>query len=848
FTDDSTRSRLCSILSEIRPVELIKPCGVLSDETERVLRDWTRKPLVNNLAPGTEFWDAEMSLFEIKKLYKLFHDRLKSSNIITDKSEYDSSHSIEDNDEIESLPDAICQVVSAGENGQLALSAFGGCLSYLRQVLLDQSLLSFGKLEIIPCSDFAIVQPASGESNQVSLFRNTCLVEPYMILDAAALENLEILENNKDCSTLGTLFAQVDHCITAFGKRLLRKWLVRPLKRVKSIWERQDAIVEIKGAAVESAVKFQKELARLPDMERLLARLYASSGAAGRNGNKVVLYEDAAKKKLQEFIAALRGCQSMVKACMSFKDTTNEIKSSLLQHNLTPGRGLPDVKPIMKHFETAFDWSEAEKSGRILPCEGVDKDYDLANQTVIEIETSFAKHLEMQQMLFGSEISYVTVGKEQYQLEIPESMLAKVPQEYEARSSRKGYRRFWTPKVKELLQELSDSQAQREASLRGILQGLVMKFCEHHHIWRDLVNVVAEMDVLVSLAFASDYFDGPTCRPSIRDTNKLSDDEVEAPFIYAKGLRHPILAGLDSRGCFVPNDVNIGGLRNSSFMLLTGPNMGGKSTLLRQVCLAIILAQLGADVPAEEFQLSPVDRVFVRMGARDHIMAAQSTFLVELSETASMLSSATRNSFVALDELGRGTATSDGQAIAHAVLEHLSHKIGCRGMFSTHYHHLATDYQHDCTVGLYHMDCKVGTRVGGAEEVTFLYKLVPGACPKSYGVNVARLAGMPDTILERAAKRSADFESQYGQRGTICDNRPFTSMNFKEGILLEEVLNITKKLNGSEIAVAGKMNSLVGVWRKLGSFAANDCSHSKQSSTRYLFDGRSLCSTIPMET
>ncbi|GLJ19028.1 hypothetical protein SUGI_0341380 [Cryptomeria japonica] len=849
FTDDSTRSRLCSLLSEIRPVELIKPRGMLFDETERVLRDCTRKPLINNLAPGREFWDAQTSLFEIKKLYKLFCDRSKSSSVTTDKAKYNSSSSTEHNTEIENLPDVICQVVRAGENGELALSAFGGCLFYLRQVLLDQSLLSFGKLETMPCSDFATTQLTTGESKQDCHLRGTSLVEPYMVLDAAALENLEILENNKDGSSLGTLFTQVDHCITAFGKRLLRRWLVRPLKSVESILERQNAIAEIKGAATDSAVNFRKELARLPDMERLLARLYASSEAAGRNANKVVLYEDAAKKKLQEFIAALRGCQSMVQACVSFKATMKEMKSTLLQHNLTPGRGLPDVKPIMKQFVTAFDWSEAEKTGRILPCEGVDKDYDMANQRVREIETGFAKHLEMQQMLFGSDamITYVTVGKEQYQIEIPESMLAKVPQEYEARSSRKGYRRFWTPKIKELLQELSDAQIQREASLRGILQGLVRQFCEHHHVWRCIVNLVAEMDVLISLAFASDYFDGPTCRPTVRYANKFSSDEVEAPFIYAKGLRHPILAGLAASGSFVPNDVNIGGLKNSSFMLLTGPNMGGKSTLLRQVCLAIILAQLGADVPAEEFQLSPVDRVFVRMGARDHIMAAQSTFLVELSETASMLSSATRDSFVALDELGRGTATSDGQAIAHAVLEHLSHRIGCRGMFSTHYHHLATDYQNDPTVGLYHMGCKVGTRVGGAEEVTFLYKITPGACPKSYGVNVARLAGMPDTILERAVKQSADFERQYGQRTIGRDARPLTSIICKEGMLLEEVINVINNIHSSQIATATKMNNLVGVWQKLVPFAAKDYVHTKSSSGASLFDDHSLCSTIPIE-
>nr|GMD27813.1 DNA mismatch repair protein MSH6 [Ipomoea batatas] len=166
------------------------------------------------------------------------------------------------------------------------------------------------------------------------------------------------------------------------------------------------------------------------------------------------------------------------------------------------------------------------------------------------------------------------------------------------------------------------------------------------------------------------------------------------------------------------------------------------------------------------------------MGAKDHIMAGQSTFLTELLETASMLSSATRNSLVALDELGRGTSTSDGQAIAESVLEHFVHKVQCRGMFSTHYHRLAIDYQEDPQVSLCHMACHVGEGLGGLEEVTFLYKLQLGACPRSYGVNVARLAGLPDNLLEKAAAKSREFEGVYGNNNK--GSRGNSSKNWDE--------------------------------------------------------------------
>ncbi|GJV01525.1 DNA mismatch repair protein MSH6, partial [Tanacetum coccineum] len=304
---------------------------------------------------------------------------------------------------------------------------------------------------------------------------------------------------------------------------------------------------------------------------------------------------------------------------------------------------------------------------RIIPRDGVDEVYDTACGVVTDIELNLTKHLKEQRKLIGdSSVNYVSIGKDSYLLEVPESLCGSLPSDYELQSSKKGFSRYWTPTIKKYIRELSDAKSEKESKLKSIMHRLIRRFCEHHISWRQLVSIAAasyfsELDVLISIAIASDLYEGPTCRPLIMDTSS----ENEAPFIAAKNLGHPVLRNDTlGDGTFIPNDVCIGGSDHASFIVLTGPNMGGKSTLLRQVCLAVILAQVGADVPAESFKMSPVDRIFVRMGAKDHIMAGQSTFLTELLETASMLSSATHSSLVALDELGRGTSTSDGQAIA----------------------------------------------------------------------------------------------------------------------------------------------------------------------------------------
>lgn len=768
FGDDSECSALSCLLSELRPVEIVKPAKELSLETEKVLLRQTRSPLVNELVPELEFWDAEKTVHEVKSIYERASDKSVSKS-----SSGENDHVVDSStqdDGLAFLPDVLAELVGAGEDSSYALSALGGTLFYLKQAFLDETLLRFAKFELLPSSGFGDV-----------------ISKPYLVLDSAALENLEIFENSRNGDSAGTLYAQLNHCVTAFGKRLLKTWLARPLYHVESIKERQEAVASLRGVNLPFSLEYRKALSRLPDIERLLARVFSLSEANGRNASKVVLYEDASKKQLQEFTSALHSCELMAQACSVLGAILGNVECRQLHHLLTPGSGFPDVEPVLTHFKDAFDWVEANSSGRIIPREGADVEYDSACKRVKEIETSLTKYLKEQRKLLGdTSITYVTVGKETYLLEVPESMGGCVPRDYELRSSKKGFFRYWTPNVKLWLAELAQAEREKESSLKNILQRLIGRFCEHHIKWRQLVSTTAELDVLISLAIACDFYEGPACQPIILSASRTDG----IPGFSAKSLGHPVLRS-DSlgKGSFVPNDITIGGSGNPSFILLTGPNMGGKSTLLRQVCLTVILAQLGAYVPAERFELSPVDRIFVRMGAKDHIMAGQSTFLTELSETAVMLSSATRNSLVALDELGRGTSTSDGQAIAESVLEHFVHKVKCRGMFSTHYHRLAVDYQNDPKVLLSHMACQVGRGVGGVEEVTFLYRLTAGACPKSYGVNVARLAGLPDFVLQNAAAKSREFEATYGKHKKPPEN--ISNQN-----AVEQIVVLIQKLNG----------------------------------------------------
>jgi DNA mismatch repair protein MSH6 len=296
------------------------------------------------------------------------------------------------------------------------------------------------------------------------------------------------------------------------------------------------------------------------------------------------------------------------------------------------------------------------------------------------------------------------------------------------------------------------------------MQIVFAKFDAQRPLWASAAHITALLDAIGSLAVMAGS--PGYCRAEIL---KCPLDGSVQPRIDIEQGRHPVVENTFHTSEFIPNDLQLGPQEAEEsgdaarLLLLSGPNMGGKSTMLRQTCLIAILAQIGSYVPAESCRLTPIDCIFTRLGASDRILLGQSTFFVELAETAAALRGATRRSLVIMDELGRGTSTFDGTAIASATVKHLVERSQCLSLFATHYHSLLDEWRNAPNVRLGHMQCLVDeteSESEGNSNITFLYTLGPGSCPKSFGINVAKLAGLPEEVLVNAKRVSAEFENQ----------------------------------------------------------------------------------------
>lgn len=290
-------------------------------------------------------------------------------------------------------------------------------------------------------------------------------------------------------------------------------------------------------------------------------------------------------------------------------------------------------------------------------------------------------------------------------------------------------------------------------ALNDTIRTLFSKFSDNANVWNSLLYILSQLDILCSFAIVSSEGDnrGEMCRPEFINSDK--------PIFDVRDSRHPCVIETFSKSDFISNDISLGINNNSKCMLLTGPNMGGKSTILRQACILEIIAHIGCYVPASSCKLTPIDRIFTRIGASDKILAGQSTFFVEMSETSTILSKATSKSLVIIDELGRGTSTYDGTAIAYSSLKYIAEKIGCITLFSTHYHSLVEDFSNNSNIKLQHMSCMIDNE-DEDEKIVFLYKLTDGSCPRSYGMNVARIAKLPDIVISKAKEKSIEFENK----------------------------------------------------------------------------------------
>jgi DNA mismatch repair protein MutS len=548
-------------------------------------------------------------------------------------------------------------------------------------------------------------------------------VVPYdlsrqLVLDDVAVRNLELVRTLSG-DRKGSLLSLLDETKTSMGARALRRRLLAPLTELRAIKRRHDAV---EALVVDAALRreLREHLGRISDLERLATR--AELGIAHPRDLGAVRGSLAAARELASSLSA--------RARASTDDTLAK---------LAPSDLAADVREMLD-TALAAEPPAIHTNGGIF-AERMDAELDelrrlssSGKDVLLELEQR-----ERARTKVGSlKIRYTKVFG--YYIEVTRANVHLVPKEYRRKQTIANGERYTTDELDELSSKILNAEERAKAREAELFVDLRARVAGQAARLRALASELAELDVhaaLAELAHRHDYV-----RPELDESRSL--ELVEC--------RHPIVERLAAAGEFVPNDVALDA-DGARLMILTGPNMAGKSTTMRQVALAVILAQAGSFVPARRARIGLVDRVFTRVGASDNLGGGQSTFMVEMRETASILAGATRRSLVILDEIGRGTSTYDGLAIAWAVAEHLSDAIQCRTLFATHYHELCE--LSSMKEGV--VSFNVSAREYG-DDVVFLHKLSAGPANKSYGVAVARLAGVSEAVLARAKAILADLE------------------------------------------------------------------------------------------
>ncbi|XP_017844448.2 probable DNA mismatch repair protein Msh6 [Drosophila busckii] len=729
FDDDKSCSRLLTLLSHHMPVLLLHEKSTLSSRTHPILRTVLGGILKEQLpSDGAQVCSAEKTL-------KLLAERYYAAGednwpLVLRSMQSDVDH----------------LGLTPAEPYKLALKALGQCIYYIGKCKLEP--------KVLPMARYQLYVPPDQLDDVPSALLNT-VRRSHMVLDATTLSNLRIIGPEH------TLLSTLDHCCTKFGKRLLHHWLCAPSCDVEVIRERQAAIGELIQRS-EDLQQLRALFAPLPDFERHLAQIHLFGNKHIKQMDhpdaRAILFEEKLynKQKLRNFMSILKGFETLMKLPKMLQHCQSKLLQRLSQ--LTDSGGsFPDLSEQLHFFENAFDHEAADKTGVVAPQLGMDADYDEAQQHIADVDLRLKDYLKEQERHFGCRVVYFGSDKKRYQLEVPEAHAHKANKAYALEGQVRGKkpaRRYTTLETKALLKEMQQAEDVRNEVLKDLARRLFEKFSKHYAQWHQCVDCVAHIDVLAALAeYARQQL--VSCVPELVAANGQ-------PFIELEEGYHPCV----DPSTYIPNGLLLGTDAEAPLSLLTGPNMGGKSTLMRQLGLLSIMVQIGAHIPATSCRLSIVDRIFTRLGAQDDILAGHSTFLVELSETSLILKHATAHSLVLLDELGRGTATYDGTAIAASVVNFLA-ELKCRTLFSTHYHNLIDFFHMDKRITLGHMACMVENEDNTdptQETVTFLYKYTAGACPKSYGFNAAKLAGMPQDIIKRAYELSKQVEAIALQR------------------------------------------------------------------------------------
>lgn len=539
----------------------------------------------------------------------------------------------------------------------------------------------------------------------------------YMMLDEVTLRNLEIQRNIRDRSRRGTLLEFLGKTLTPMGSRTLSRWVQMPLLSIELIMRRQDAVEELTQNAMlrESLVE---ELKSTSDLERLVGRV--SCGAA--NPKDLVVLKGSLQK-MPALILALENASSPYLQELRGRLGSMEDVVALIDRSIAddPPANLRDGGVIKDGYDPELDQIRSllnDGKGWIARLEGDEK-----RRTGIK----------------SLKVGYTGVFG--YYLEVSRPNLHLIPENYIRKQTLANAERFITPELKEMEFKILSAEERSSALEQEIFSRIISEIASHAKEMLLKAIAIGELDVL--LAFSTAALENSLVKPEFNPDGKIT----------LRGSKHPVLDSA-MRGRFVPNDIS---LDNDScrLIILTGPNMAGKSTFMRQIALSVILAQAGSFVPASFASLCLVDRIFTRVGAYDDLSAGQSTFMVEMMEIANILRSATKDSLVLLDEVGRGTSTFDGLSIAWAISEYLHNVIKAKSVFATHYHQLTQ--LEGVLPATRNFNMAVKEEKG---SITFLRTVVPGATDKSYGVHVARLAGVPEAVTRRADEVLKQIEKE----------------------------------------------------------------------------------------
>lgn len=524
-----------------------------------------------------------------------------------------------------------------------------------------------------------------------------------MVLDAGTLHNLELAKNIRDGSSRGTLLGVLDKTCTVMGARLMKKWLYEPLLQKKSIEKRLDAVGELSQKVIVRE-EIKNILQEINDLERLISR---------------VNYGNANPRD----ILALRNSLSRIPA---LKEKLNEFQGDLLQEINT----LTNFEDLSSLLAAAIreDAPVTIREGSMIKS-GYHQELDQLH-SLQQNSRQYLQALEQKEQQ-RTGISSLKIGYNNvfgYFIEVTKKNVPLIPSDYIRKQTTANGERYITEELKREEEKILGAEEKIVELEYALFQELLQKIAAQTELIQHAAGRIAVLDVLCSLATVA------------MEQNYSRPELVEQPVIQIRNGRHPVIEKIESS--FIANDLI---LNPMEMLIITGPNMSGKSTFMRQAALIVLLAQMGSFVPAEKAVLGIVDRIFTRVGAYDDLSSGQSTFMVEMNETAFILNNATENSLIILDEIGRGTSTFDGVSIAWSVAEHIYNRIKAKTLFSTHYHVLNKLQEKFSRIRNFNLAVK---EVEG--EVIFLRKLIEGGTDQSYGIHVAKLAGLPLEVVERA--------------------------------------------------------------------------------------------------